>query len=61
MAALVEGLQLLNQADPAVEILIQETGEHVIVAAGELHLEVLFEFLVYLSSISNLPSFFRGA
>ena len=40
MPMLVEGLRLLNQADPAVETLVQDTGEHVIVAAGELHLEV---------------------
>jgi ribosome assembly protein 1 len=37
---LVEGLRLLNQADPCVEVLVQETGEHVILTAGELHLEV---------------------
>lgn len=37
---LVEGLKLLNQADPCVEVLVQETGEHVILTAGELHLEV---------------------
>ncbi|KAJ3105210.1 Cytoplasmic GTPase/eEF2-like protein (ribosomal biogenesis) [Phlyctochytrium planicorne] len=36
---LVQGLQLLNQADPCVEVFLQETGEHVIVTAGELHLE----------------------
>lgn len=39
MDKLVEGLQLLNQADPCVEVLLQETGEHVILTAGELHLE----------------------
>eukprot|EP00833_Pecoramyces_ruminatium_P016129 jgi/Orpsp1_1/1190161/evm.model.d7180000077100.1 len=39
MPKLVEGLKLLNQADSCVEVLIQETGEHVIVTAGELHLE----------------------
>lgn len=37
---LKEGLRLLNQADPCVEVLVQETGEHVILTAGELHLEV---------------------
>lgn len=40
MPKLVAGLKLLNQADPCVETLQQETGEHVIVTAGELHLEV---------------------
>ncbi|KAG0055413.1 Cytoplasmic GTPase/eEF2-like protein (ribosomal biogenesis) [Gryganskiella cystojenkinii] len=39
MAQLVRGLQLLNQADPAVQILTQETGEHVILTSGEVHLE----------------------
>ncbi|KAK9481026.1 P-loop containing nucleoside triphosphate hydrolase protein [Lipomyces japonicus] len=36
---LERGLKLLNQADPCVQIIIQETGEHVILTAGELHLE----------------------
>ena len=36
---LVEGLRLLNQADPCVKVLVQETGEHVIVTAGEVHLQ----------------------
>lgn len=39
MPKLVEGLKLLNQADPCVETLVQDTGEHVILTAGELHLE----------------------
>ncbi|OLL25980.1 Ribosome assembly protein 1 [Neolecta irregularis DAH-3] len=39
MEQLVEGLKLLNQADPCVQVLIQDTGEHVILTAGELHLE----------------------
>ncbi|GAA6012669.1 hypothetical protein JCM10207_009077 [Rhodosporidiobolus poonsookiae] len=39
MPKLVEGLRLLNQADPCVETLVQATGEHVILTAGELHLE----------------------
>lgn len=46
MSKLVEGLRMLNQADPCVETLVQETGEHVILTAGELHLEVrLFQDL----------------
>ncbi|KAH9117219.1 hypothetical protein AeMF1_008972 [Aphanomyces euteiches] len=33
------GLQRLYRSDPTVEVQVQETGEHVIVALGELHLE----------------------
>jgi len=40
MPKLVKGLQILNQADPCAEYIVQETGEHVILTAGELHLEV---------------------
>lgn len=36
---LMNGLKLLNQADPCVEVKLQETGEHVIVATGEVHLQ----------------------
>lgn len=39
MQKLVEGLRLLNQADPCVHVLVQETGEHVIITAGEVHLQ----------------------
>ncbi|XP_061193189.1 elongation factor-like GTPase 1 [Saccostrea echinata] len=39
MQNLVEGLRLLNQADPCVQVLVQETGEHVIITAGEVHLQ----------------------
>ncbi|KAK3919473.1 Elongation factor-like GTPase 1 [Frankliniella fusca] len=39
MPALVRGLRLLNQADSCVQVLVQETGEHVIVTAGEVHLQ----------------------
>lgn len=39
MPQLVKGMKLLNQADPCVQILIQETGEHVLVTAGEIHLQ----------------------
>jgi len=34
-----QGLKLLNQVDPAIEVVVQPTGEHVIIAAGELHLQ----------------------
>ncbi|XP_037365866.1 elongation factor-like GTPase 1 isoform X2 [Talpa occidentalis] len=39
MPQLVRGMRLLNQADPCVQVLIQETGEHVLVTAGEVHLQ----------------------
>ncbi|KAJ3123427.1 Elongation factor-like GTPase 1 [Nowakowskiella sp. JEL0407] len=39
MGQLVEGLRILNLSDPSVEVLRQETGEHVIITSGELHLE----------------------
>ncbi|CAL8350683.1 unnamed protein product [Merluccius merluccius] len=39
MPKLVRGMRLLNQADPCAELLIQETGEHVLVTAGEVHLQ----------------------
>ncbi len=34
MPRLMEGLRLLNRADPLVEVTVQETGEHVLGAAG---------------------------
>ncbi|KAF8914910.1 P-loop containing nucleoside triphosphate hydrolase protein [Mucidula mucida] len=39
MHKVVNGLKLLVQSDPSVEMFQQQTGEYVIVGAGELHLE----------------------
>lgn len=39
MPKLINGLKLLNMSDPCVETFQQQTGEHVILTAGELHLE----------------------
>jgi ribosome assembly protein 1 len=36
---LAEGLRLLNRADPFVDVSLAASGEHVIGAAGEVHLE----------------------
>lgn len=36
---LLRGLRLLNMSDPFVEISVEESGEHVIGTAGEVHLE----------------------
>ncbi len=38
LPALVKGMKLLNQADPSVEVSVQETGEHILAATGEVHL-----------------------
>lgn len=37
--ALMKGLKLLNRADPFVEVTVSSRGEHVLAAAGEVHLE----------------------
>eukprot|EP00798_Chlamydomonas_sp_ICE-L_P019978 gene19978-26689_t len=37
---LVEGLKRLSRSDPMVQCMIEETGEHIIAGAGELHLEI---------------------
>ena len=49
---MVKGLKLLSQADPFVEVFQQQTGEWVIVVAGELHLEVILP-LFYLTKITQ--------
>lgn len=36
---LMKGLRLLNRADPFVEVTVSGRGEHVLAAAGEVHLE----------------------
>lgn len=55
IAQLMEGLRLLNQADPSVEAYIQESGEHVIVTAGEVHAEVWRSSLINISSLPPPP------
>ncbi|CAK1542205.1 unnamed protein product [Leptosia nina] len=42
---LVKGLRLLNQSDSCVQVFLQETGEHVLVTAGEVHLQRCLEDL----------------
>jgi ribosome assembly protein 1 len=46
MAQLVHGLHLLNQADACVQVLVQESGEHVIVTVGEVHLQRCIDDLI---------------
>ncbi|KAI1301850.1 Ribosome assembly protein 1 [Halotydeus destructor] len=38
MAHLIRGLKMLNQADPNVQVMLQDTGEHVLITTGEVHL-----------------------
>uniref|UniRef100_A0A023F2G3 Ribosome assembly protein 1 n=1 Tax=Triatoma infestans TaxID=30076 RepID=A0A023F2G3_TRIIF len=47
LPALIKGLKLLNQADACVQVFVQETGEHVLVTAGEVHLERCLDDLKY--------------
>eukprot|EP00238_Polyblepharides_amylifera_P006304 CAMPEP_0196579418 /NCGR_PEP_ID=MMETSP1081-20130531/21863_1 /TAXON_ID=36882 /ORGANISM="Pyramimonas amylifera, Strain CCMP720" /LENGTH=831 /DNA_ID=CAMNT_0041899005 /DNA_START=129 /DNA_END=2624 /DNA_ORIENTATION=+ len=42
---LVEGLKRLSKSDPMVLCSIEETGEHIIAGAGELHLEICLKDL----------------
>jgi len=42
---LVEGLKRLAKSDPMVQTSIEETGEHIIAGAGELHLEICLKDL----------------
>ena len=39
MPALIQGLKYLNQSDPNVVVKLQETGEHVLITPGEVHLQ----------------------
>lgn len=40
LAQLATGLDLLNQADPCVQVSVTDAGEHLLTAAGEMHLEL---------------------
>merc|ERR550539_1191693 len=42
---LVEGLKRLGKSDPLVQCSIEESGEHIIAGAGELHLEICLKDL----------------
>lgn len=45
------GLKRLSKSDPMVQCTIEETGEHIIAGAGELHLEIC------LKDLQVIPSF----
>lgn len=42
---LVEGLKRLAKSDPLVQIITEESGEHIIAGAGELHLDICLKDL----------------
>jgi elongation factor 2 len=42
---LVEGLKRLSKSDPCVKTYIEESGEHIVAGAGELHLEICLKDL----------------
>merc|ERR1712241_228543 len=45
LSKLVEGLKRLSKSDPMVQCIIEESGEHIIAGAGELHLEICLKDL----------------
>jgi len=42
---LVEGLKRLSKSDPCVQCYMEESGEHIVAGAGELHLEICLKDL----------------
>jgi elongation factor 2 len=42
---LVEGLKRLSKSDPCVRCYLEESGEHIVAGAGELHLEICLKDL----------------
>jgi len=42
---LIEALKRLLKSDPLIQVIFENTGEHIIAAAGELHLEVCLKDL----------------
>lgn len=42
---LISGLKRLAKSDPMVQCMIEESGEHIIAGAGELHLEICLKDL----------------
>lgn len=66
---LVEGLKRLAKSDPMVQCIIEESGEHIIAGAGELHLEICLKvtfdkfmkwFVYIIDAIHCLFHFFIG-
>ena len=45
IATLSQGLKRLAKSDPLVQCTIEETGEHIVAGAGELHLDICLKDL----------------
>lgn len=45
---LVEGLKRLAKSDPMVQCINEESGEHIVAGAGELHLEICLKVNYFL-------------
>jgi len=41
------GLKRLAKSDPMVQCIIEESGEHIIAGAGELHLEICLKVIIF--------------
>jgi hypothetical protein len=54
----MEGLRLLNRADPLAEVTVQETGEHVLGAAGVYVITAEFGVVIG-EAICNPKAFYR--
>lgn len=48
---LVEGLKRLAKSDPMVQCINEESGEHIVAGAGELHLEICLKVCLFLNSL----------
>jgi Elongation Factor G, domain III len=58
---LVEGLKRLSKSDPIFQISIEETGEHIVAGAGELHLEICLKDLQVGSCCTSRTAAHRAA
>lgn len=54
---LVEGLKRLAKPNPTFVCTIEESGEHIVAGAGELHLEIYLKDLQALKSHMSIPVF----
>jgi len=56
LTKLVEGLKRLSKSDPLVQCTTEESGEHIVACAGELHLEICLNDLAEFCGIELVVS-----